>query len=357
MFLPTFADVDMVRRARLVLLVVLTFLGVGIVLGASALTVPIMRPVLPLAIGFGLAMCVLLATLRLGYVRTASAGLIAAMIVIRLVVSSVPALTALPDIEMTLVLDSAITILLTGFLFTWWSTLPVALILVIGQILVGRLNDSSLLHGGMLTAATLLSFCVFVSLFARSLERALSYARQQEAAAQAAVTESQTLNQELATTLHDTQSLLDQERTLRDTISQLTVPIQEVGDGVLFAPLIGHIDTQRGEQISKAVLDQVHALRAHTLIIDVQGVSVIDSGVVALLDRLIRAVQLLGARVMMTGISAAMAATMTRLGMMFRKVTLHANVAAALHMATAHSSGSGQPPLAILHSANGSHQR
>lgn len=354
MFLPTFSDIDVARRARLLLIILLTFLVVAIVLSISSVIVPSMLPMLPIALTFAVTMCVLLGTLRLGYVLVTSASLVGAMIAVRLGALALPAVAAMPGVEITLILDSAIIILLAAFLFAWWSTLPVALTIVAGQIGLQMFVDVADIQGDVLTAVTLIAFCVFASLFARSLEGALSYARQQEMKAQQAVTHTQALNQELETTLHDTQALLNQERTLRDTISQLTVPIQQVGDGVLFAPLIGHIDLQRGEQISKAVLDQIHSTRAHTLIVDVQGISVVDSGVVTLLDRLIQAAQLLGARVMMTGVTAAMAATMTRLGITFRKVSLHATVADALHIATehtAHAVGS----MVVTHSSNGMH--
>lgn len=343
MFLPSFADIDVTRRARLLLLILLTFLLADVGLLLLALLLPVMQPVVPTVLGFGVMIGLLLGILRLGYVRLTAVGLIGAMVFLRLLTVAMPAIMEIPGMDAAMVLNSAVIILLSGFLVGWWSPFPVALVIVGGQVLMNVLMGPSVVAGSLVTGVMLLALCVFVSLFARSLERALAYARQQESTAQAAMTHTQTLNQELVTTLHDTQALLDQERTLRDTISQLTVPIQEVSDGVLYAPLIGHIDTERGEQISKTVLDQIYSARARTVIFDVQGISVIDSGVVTLLDRLIQAAQLLGARVMMTGVSAAMAATMTRLGITFGSVSLHTTVATALQVATA--AGASSPML------------
>lgn len=356
MFLPAFADIDTARRARLLLIIILTFLAAVVIITIPALIIPVMQPLLPVTTAFILSFAVLLAVLRLGYVRTASLGLIIALIAERSILTVLPAVVAIRGMQMTLVLNDAIIILLAGFLVSWWTPLPASVAIGIGRSIAEALIGPAADEMGLTSAATLLALCITVSLFARSLERALSYARQQETTAQEAVARTQTLNQELEATLRETQTLLTQERTLRDTISELTVPIQQVGDGVLFAPLIGHIDTQRGQQISRTVLDQLHGLRAHTLIVDVQGISVVDSNVVTLIDQLIRAAQLLGARVMMTGVSAAMAATMTRLGISFRNVTLHTTVAAALQVATVQGQATRSTPLTLVASANGKHR-
>lgn len=356
MFLPAFADIDTTRRARLLLTITVTFLVSVSMLTIAELVVPVLRPLLPITIVFILIFATLLGVLRFGYVRTASLGVILAVIAGRSVLSVIPAVLAIPGIQMTLVLNDALVILLAGFLLGWWTTVPTSMAIGLGRGMAETFIGPAIDEMGLISATTLLTLCVAVSLFARSLEQALKYALQQEMTAQEAVARTQTLNQELEATLSETQALLAQERTLRDTISELTVPIQQVGDGVLFAPLIGHIDTQRGQQISKTVLDQLHGLRAHTLIVDVQGISVVDSNVVTLIDQLIRAAQLLGAQVMMTGISAAMAATMTRLGISFRNVTLHTTVAAALQIATVQAQATRATPLALVASSNGKHR-
>ncbi|MBV9788434.1 MAG: STAS domain-containing protein, partial [Chloroflexi bacterium] len=230
-------------------------------------------------------------------------------------------------------LSNGIVMLLAAFLLSWWSAVPIALLLLVGQQIGGFLNQISVTTG-VVEALILLTFSLVISLFARSLQHSLRHARQQESVAQEAAARAAELNTELEDRLRDTHSLLEQERHLRDTINQLTVPVQEIGERVLFAPLIGHIDALRGKQITETVLHTLHTARAHTIIIDVQGVSTIDTSVAQQLDQLIQAIQLLGSRVVLTGISAQMAATVTQLGINFRNVALYPSVSSALQAAT-----------------------
>jgi anti-anti-sigma regulatory factor len=337
MFLPTFTDPEIERRARLLLLI-LTIVLPGI--SAIALIVLLLKgassTLFLICISIIVVLFGLLALLRAGYVRSSAIGLVLTLGVANIVGANTIEFANINGAYTAYGLSNGIILLLAAFLVTWWASVPTAVLLLLGQQ-IGGLFFAATNATGSIEAVILLTFSLVVSLFARSLQFALDQARKQEFVAETAVE----VKDALAAQLHDTSTLLDQERQLRETINQLTVPVQEVGDHVLFAPLIGYIDSARGQQISDTVLHKLHASRAHTIIIDVQGVSTIDANVARLLDHLIQAIQLLGARVMLTGISAEMAATITRLGITFRNIALYPSVSSALQAMTTNGNGNG----------------
>lgn len=334
MFLPPFNDPELERRARLLLLILVILIPAIAVLTLVMLIGGFASSLFLLAGGILVISVGLLGLLRLGFVMPTAVGLVAMLGVANILGANSSEFADIPGAFSAYGLSNGIIMLLAAFLLSWWSALPTALLLLVGQQAAGLLRGTSV-EAGVIEALILLTFSLVISLFARSLEHSLRHARQQESTAQAAATRAVDLNRELEARLRDTHTLLEQERYLRDTISQLTVPVQEIGERVLFAPLIGHIDAQRGRQITETVLDKLHTSRAHTIIIDVQGVTTIDTSVAQLLDQLIQAIQLLGSRVMLTGISAQMAATVTQLGITFRNVALYPSVSSALQTITA----------------------
>lgn len=101
----------------------------------------------------------------------------------------------------------------------------------------------------------------------------------------------------------------------RRTIEELSIPIIDAWDGVLTLPIVGTIDTQRAASMSDQLLMRVAETRAHSVILDLTGVEVIDTGTAAHLVKLIRATELLGTRCVLTGIGPQVATTMAALGL------------------------------------------
>lgn len=94
----------------------------------------------------------------------------------------------------------------------------------------------------------------------------------------------------------------------------LSTPLIPMSEHVLVMPLIGSVDSHRAEQVLTTLLQGVSERGAHSVILDVTGVSVVDTQVADTLLRAARAVGLLGARVIMTGIRAEVAQTLIALG-------------------------------------------
>jgi len=107
------------------------------------------------------------------------------------------------------------------------------------------------------------------------------------------------------------------EKTIRDqaeAIRKLSTPILQVGDGLLAIPIIGQIDSYRARQLTEQMLEKVRASRAKVVVLDITGVPIVDSAVANHLVQTVQAARLLGARVIVTGVSADNAQTLVRIG-------------------------------------------
>ncbi|KYF83090.1 hypothetical protein BE17_43520 [Sorangium cellulosum] len=100
---------------------------------------------------------------------------------------------------------------------------------------------------------------------------------------------------------------------LRLTVQQLSTPILEIWDEVLVLPIIGVLDTRRSGEMTDQLLEEITRKQCRFVIVDVTGVEIVDSSTADQLLRLVSAVELLGARCMLTGVRPAVAQTLTTL--------------------------------------------
>lgn len=107
------------------------------------------------------------------------------------------------------------------------------------------------------------------------------------------------------------QQVIDSQR---QALAELSTPLIPVADGVLVMPLIGAVDDARAQMIMEALLAGVARERARAVILDITGVHTIDSHVADALLRAARAVRLLGAETVLTGVGPAVAQTLVQLG-------------------------------------------
>ena len=109
----------------------------------------------------------------------------------------------------------------------------------------------------------------------------------------------------------------ERERVIRmqsEAIRELSTPVLQLRERMLLMPIIGIVDTHRVQRIMESVLGEIRAKRARVVVMDVTGVSSIDSGVANHLLRTITAAKLMGALVIVTGISADVAQALVTLG-------------------------------------------
>ena len=106
----------------------------------------------------------------------------------------------------------------------------------------------------------------------------------------------------------------EQQDHLRSTIRELSTPIIPVYAGILVLPLIGSIDSRRATEVTERLLEAITEQQAEIVIIDITGVSLIDTSTANHLLMTTRAANLLGSRVVLVGIGAEIAQTIVHLG-------------------------------------------
>ena len=100
----------------------------------------------------------------------------------------------------------------------------------------------------------------------------------------------------------------------KQEILALSTPIVEVGARALAVPLVGALDEELAAQIMTRLLAAVAERRVSSVIVDLTGVTLLDETSAPRLMRIARAVQLLGATVIFSGIRPEAARTLARTG-------------------------------------------
>jgi rsbT co-antagonist protein RsbR len=116
----------------------------------------------------------------------------------------------------------------------------------------------------------------------------------------------------------------ERERVIRqqqEAIRELSTPVLPVRERLLILPIIGVIDPQRARQLTEQLLAGIRTNRAKVVVMDITGVPAIDSSVANHLVQTVEAARLLGAAVIVTGLSPEIAQTLVTIGMELGKMT------------------------------------
>jgi rsbT co-antagonist protein RsbR len=116
----------------------------------------------------------------------------------------------------------------------------------------------------------------------------------------------------------------------RSAIRELYTPIMEVWNGILCLPIVGIMDTTRSADMTDALLRAVVRTRARAAIIDITGIEVMDTHTADHFIRMAKAVRLLGAECMLTGINPQIAQTVVHMGLDMADVVSHRSLRDAL---------------------------
>lgn len=117
---------------------------------------------------------------------------------------------------------------------------------------------------------------------------------------------------------------------LTETISELSTPILNIYDGILLLPLVGAIDSARAAQVIDTLLDRIAVTRAQVVILDITGVPSVDTQVASVLLKTAQAAALLGARVILCGITPEVAQVIVGLGIDLMTLTPSSDLRTAL---------------------------
>lgn len=125
----------------------------------------------------------------------------------------------------------------------------------------------------------------------------------------------------------------EREKTIsaqQDELKEVSTPITEIWDGVLTLPIIGTLDSSRTMMVMDKLLSKIEAERARVVVMDITGVIAIDSQVSHHLIQMIRAISLMGADPILTGIRPEIARALTSLNIDLGGVVTRSTLAEGL---------------------------
>ncbi len=138
---------------------------------------------------------------------------------------------------------------------------------------------------------------------------------------------------ELRYRLTELETAYETQSQLLETVRQLSTPIVPIYSGILILPLIGQLDTHRAQQVMEKALEAIQHHEAEILIIDITGVPVVDTRVAQYLLQMASAANLLGSKVLLTGIRPEVAQTIVHLDIDISKLTTLASLQSGLEYA------------------------
>lgn len=113
-------------------------------------------------------------------------------------------------------------------------------------------------------------------------------------------------------------------------IRQLKTPVLRVWEGILAMPVLGVVDEERAAQMTDALLAEVSGQRVRVAVIDLTGLEDVDGGTMERLVRTVRAVQLLGCKCVVSGISPSVARIIVELGIDIAMISTFSTLQSAL---------------------------
>jgi rsbT co-antagonist protein RsbR len=103
-------------------------------------------------------------------------------------------------------------------------------------------------------------------------------------------------------------------RRQEEAIRELSTPVLQLRPGLLILPIIGVIDATRARQLTEQLLRSIRANRAKVVVMDITGVPTVDSRVANHLVQTVDAARLMGATVIISGLSAEVAQALVLVG-------------------------------------------
>jgi CHASE3 domain sensor protein/anti-anti-sigma regulatory factor len=140
----------------------------------------------------------------------------------------------------------------------------------------------------------------------------------------------------------------ERQQELFETVQQLSTPLLPVLNGLVVLPIVGHIDTKRANDIMRILLHGVSQQKAKVAILDVTGIATVDTYVIKFLMQTVQATELLGARVLLAGITAPMAHVIITQGIDLRHLRTYKDLRSAIESVLIPSAQNGAHQYLML---------
>jgi rsbT co-antagonist protein RsbR len=119
----------------------------------------------------------------------------------------------------------------------------------------------------------------------------------------------------------------------QQAIRQLSTPVLQLRSGLLILPIVGALDRERLGQMRALLLAAVRERRARAVVLDVTGVPEIDSVAANALIGSVVSARMMGAEVIISGLSAEISQTLVTVGIDLSSVVSAGDLQAGIELA------------------------
>jgi len=142
----------------------------------------------------------------------------------------------------------------------------------------------------------------------------------------------------------DRRAALEAVRAQQELIRQLSTPVLRVRERLLILPVIGEIDPARADQISDQLLGSIRSNRAKVVVIDLTGVAAMDATVAERILRTAQACRVLGASVIVSGVSRELGNVLVHTGLDLSQLVTKGDLQGGIEEAEQLLRHDGRPP-------------
>ncbi len=128
------------------------------------------------------------------------------------------------------------------------------------------------------------------------------------------ITAQKKTEEELAKANQTLRAEVEERRRAEKAILELSTPVLQLREGLLILPIIGILDSIRARQLTEQLLHSIRDNRAKVAVVDITGVPAVDSKVANHLLQTAEAARLMGAKVILTGLSPEVAQSLVSIG-------------------------------------------
>ena len=116
-------------------------------------------------------------------------------------------------------------------------------------------------------------------------------------------------------------------------MENMEMPILDISNDIFMIPMIGIIDSIKSQKLMENILENIQIKESKVVVVDISGITTIDSAVAAHLIKITKATKLMGCNSIVSGVSPAIAQTIVNLGIDIAHIETTANLKSALTVA------------------------